>query len=434
MGGKMKKLVSIIFVFFCAVLLCTSLSNKQRDYIKIFHSVKSKIKYSTHIENQNEVSIDDNLLSIFERAQSFTDPLNPYLSEAENFKTIVSSLANFEFTLRSGSGSRIFNKCVNSTVLIIVPEIGSGAGFLINKQEKLILTNYHVTSGLKELFVAFYDKNEQDPSKLKYYSAEVIRYNAKLDIALLKASFIPSNIQSLPLTNMTSYSVGEEVHTIGHPMSLTWTYSRGQITAIRSNFQFGDEEKANVVQIDASISPGNSGGPLIDNSGNVIGMVTFSANSEYAQNLNFAVSSTEISKFLGSKKNEDTRVSKTVKKIKGVQLLTVIDIKNTHKAYAVDEDKDGSKDYISFINKKTKNEEYRYIQGMEMDFDDGTKGKVDLLFLDISGKGIFNIYFMDTDRNGKFECVFIDIDSDDEPDIIGVDTEGKGIITQAWIL
>jgi S1-C subfamily serine protease len=426
--------LSVVVLFFLVFPALIHTGIEDKDYKQIYKNAKSALasKPATKAAMQplaDSQEISDALGNSLESMSLFS----PYMGEKQNIKGIVGELASYKFTLRSAKSSEIYQNAVNATVLVVTPEIGSGAGFVIDKAQGLIITNYHVTSGLKNLLVAFYDPNNQDPSKLKFHPATVIRYSAKRDVAVLKLKSVPAQLSELKLDE-TKQAVGNDVHLIGHPLSLVWTYSRGMVTALRSRFQFGDENFADVIQIDASISPGNSGGPLLDEIGSVIGMVTFSNVGENAQNLNFAVTAREVKEFLALVKNEDTTVSEALKKMMGKELFSVADAMSYYNAYKVDQDKDGKYDYISLVDKKTNKEVYRFAKEVELEVEPGKKQKVNMLIYDIDKDEVWDVMFIDSDLNGTFELVFVDMNGDGEPDIVGTDPEGKGIITEAWIL
>jgi DNA-binding transcriptional ArsR family regulator len=173
---------------------------------------------------------------------------------------------------------------------------------------------------------------------------------------------------------------------------------------------------------------------LLDEIGSVIGMVTFSNVGENAQNLNFAVTAREVKEFLALVKNEDTTVSEALKKMMGKELFSVADAMSYYNAYKVDQDKDGKYDYISLVDKKTNKEVYRFAKEVELEVEPGKKQKVNMLIYDIDKDEVWDVMFIDSDLNGTFELVFVDMNGDGEPDIVGTDPEGKGIITEAWIL
>ena len=85
----------------------------------------------------------------------------------------------------------------------------------------------------------------------------------------------------------------------------------------------------------------------MNNDGKVIGMVTFAYSTQYAQNLNFAISRKEIRNVISSYKNEEASVSKTLQKIYALKSLALKDVLKRCKSYRVDEDRDGTTDYIS---------------------------------------------------------------------------------------
>ena len=287
---KLSLFIAFLFIF--PMLIHTGTEDK--DYKQIYKNAKNALVSKPTAKAVMQPLADSQEISeVLGNSLESMNLFSPYIGEKKNIKGIVGDLASYKFTLRSAKSSEIYQNAVNATVLVVTPEIGSGAGFVIDKAQGLIITNYHVTSGLKDLLVAFYDPNNQDPTKLKFHPASVIRYSAKRDIAVLKLKSVPAQLSELKLDE-TKQAVGNDVHLIGHPMSLVWTYSHGMVTALRNKFQFGDEKVADVIQIDASISPGNSGGPLLDETGNVIGVVTFSNVGENAQNLNFAVTAREV--------------------------------------------------------------------------------------------------------------------------------------------
>lgn len=405
------------------------------DYSRLFNSLVN-IKGTRASElSESAIKLDQNseIRSLFEHGLDFTSVLTPYLGKEKNLKNLVAQLANIKLTLRSAKDVNLFQKAVLSTALIIVPDLASGAGFIIDNVNGLIVTNYHVTKGMKNVLVAFYDENIQDLSKLTYYSAKVIKYSAKKDVAILKLEKSLSGLQQLNLSDMLDLKVGEEIHTIGHPQSLVWTYSKGMITALRKNFQFGPEEAADVIQINASISPGNSGGPLFNDSGQVVGMVTFSDSSQYSQNLNFAVSSLDIKKVLFQRNNEDNYISKSLKNLYEFPLVPLADIFREYNSYGIDADKDGTFDYYSIRDKITNEEIFKYLKEEDIGEDPNSKKPANILILDFSKEKNFILYLVDANLDSKFEMIMVDFGCDNTPDIIGVDTEGKGKITSAWI-
>ena len=126
----------------------------------------------------------------------------------------------------------------------------------------------------------------------------MIYVDRKLDFALIRTTNLKS-LKPLPLCYATYPLPGQSVVALGSPLGLAGTVTRGIVSAIR--YPSGALEGVapsyvTLIQTDASISPGNSGGPLVNNRGEVVGVNTFSRSGASAQNLNFAVSIVDILK------------------------------------------------------------------------------------------------------------------------------------------
>jgi S1-C subfamily serine protease len=148
----------------------------------------------------------------------------------------------------------------------IVPEQGTGSGFVIDARG-LILTNYHVVSGrAPEVRVAMADKSS--------YTAKVLARDYSNDLALIQIS-PRKDLAFLPLGDSDHLQVGQKVLAIGNPFGLQGTLTTGIISSMGRTIQDENGRKLeNMLQTDAAINPGNSGGPLLDSQGNVIGINT----------------------------------------------------------------------------------------------------------------------------------------------------------------
>lgn len=140
---------------------------------------------------------------------------------------------------------------------------GLGSGFIIDANEGLILTNFHVIQGAEEVKVQL--KEEEADLIL----AEVIGRDPELDIALLKLKS-KTKLTAIALGDSDAIDVGEYVIAIGNPLGYGHTVTHGILSAKgRRNPEF---RLGKYLQTDASINPGNSGGPLINMKGEVIGI------------------------------------------------------------------------------------------------------------------------------------------------------------------
>lgn len=157
--------------------------------------------------------------------------------------------------------------------------VNIGTGFVFDPRG-YILTNEHVIHGASQVMLRLYGK--KNPVK-----ATVLGSDYRHDIAVLKAPIsIPDTI--LKMSKSKEAKVGEWVVAIGSPLGLDHSVTVGIISAIERPLQIGDREYPNLLQTDAAINRGNSGGPLINLKGQVVGMNT--AVSQSSQGIGFAIS------------------------------------------------------------------------------------------------------------------------------------------------
>ena len=141
-----------------------------------------------------------------------------------------------------------------------------GSGFVMDKDGHVI-TNYHVITGADHVFVNF-SQNDR-------IEARVVGADPATDIALLAIDAHRRALSPLPLGNSDTVAVGEPVVAIGNPFGLDRTVTSGIVSAVQRQIQspsgFAIDK---VIQTDAAINKGNSGGPLLDSEGRVIGINT----------------------------------------------------------------------------------------------------------------------------------------------------------------
>ena len=162
-----------------------------------------------------------------------------------------------------------------------VPQQGQGSGFILDKQGH-ILTNNHVIDNAQKVEVTLSDKHK--------YKATVVGVDKGHDLALLQINNAP-DLQPATLAESTSLTVGQRVYAIGNPFGLSGTMTRGIISAIRSIRGPGNSPIEDAIQTDAAVNPGNSGGPLLNSRGEVIGVTTLIANNgaDQSSGIGFAI-------------------------------------------------------------------------------------------------------------------------------------------------
>ena len=161
-----------------------------------------------------------------------------------------------------------------------VPQQGQGSGFILDKQG-LILTNNHVIDNAQRVEVTLSDKHK--------YKATVLTVDKNHDLALLKID--APNLTPATLSDSRSLAVGQRVYAIGNPFGLSGTMTRGIISAIRSIRGPQGNPIEDAIQTDAAVNPGNSGGPLLNSRGEVIGITTLIANNgaDQSSGIGFAI-------------------------------------------------------------------------------------------------------------------------------------------------
>ena len=190
--------------------------------------------------------------------------------------------------------AKYVNSCVGITVDIVSTHIfgqtvtgaAAGSGFVIT-EDGYILTNYHVIDGASSIKVTFVDGTE--------YDATYIGGEEANDIAVIKID--ATGLTPVVIGSSSDMLVGEEVTTIGNPLGeLTFSQTSGIISALNRTVTMSDGRQMNMIQTDCAINSGNSGGPLFNNHGEVIGIVSAkyssassSSSSTSVEGLGFAI-------------------------------------------------------------------------------------------------------------------------------------------------
>ncbi|MBQ27809.1 MAG: peptidase S1 [Nitrospiraceae bacterium] len=146
-----------------------------------------------------------------------------------------------------------------------IPQEGSGSGAIIDLSGHIV-TNYHVVRGAQRLEVTLSDGSQ--------WEAQLVGADPLSDLATLRIDAPPERLSVISIGNSRNLRTGQKVLAIGNPFALNQTLTTGVISSIRKTLQVGGVELENVIQTDAAINSGNSGGPLLDSSGKMIGINT----------------------------------------------------------------------------------------------------------------------------------------------------------------
>lgn len=222
-----------------------------------------------------EANTNAKISEISESLMKTNEALNSEIGSISEQINLIKATAGEDF-------SGIIDSSVKSVVTIKTSAGFQGTGFIINS-EGYIVTNAHVLADsdgnlVSSIKAITYSKGTKD--------AEFIGYDGDLDIAIIK---IDGTYNALDLANSDDIQVGEKVIAIGNPLGLQFSVSEGIVSAIHRT---GSNGLAYYIQTDAALNPGNSGGPLINKRGKVIGINNFKIGS--GENLGFALESNYI--------------------------------------------------------------------------------------------------------------------------------------------
>jgi len=243
-------------------------------------------------------------------------PATGLLADPEVGKTLRDVEANPPAISRGLGNDRtekLFAARCRSVVFIIQRHIkdgrrtlGTGTGSIVSIDGH-VLTAAHVVEGASEVAVGVFPSCKPG-ARPELFPAKIVRTDPGKDLALLRLTKLPSDISIMPIGKLDEVRTGTAVMMIGHPRQLLMSLSQGMVSAIRPDFNFGSREsprRATVIQTDGALNPGNSGGPMLSASGNLVGVNSFILGKTSA-GLNFAVSVTDVRDFLAGKSSRTT--------------------------------------------------------------------------------------------------------------------------------
>lgn len=220
------------------------------------------------------------------------------LEDSKNAK----SLPDHESLFTNSHGKKVKSlrtlvKELGESVVLVRTAIGLGSGFLIHEDGYLI-TNDHVVAGEREVSVTQFLSQGNQLRKVNFDDVEIIATGGNLDLALLKIKSSGKNqkFPFLELGESSKLNQGERVFAIGSPLGLERSVSEG-IVSLRNRI-IADRLH---VQSTAEISPGNSGGPLFNYRGEVVGVNNMKVIAQGAEGLGFAIPVDSLKTFLSNR-------------------------------------------------------------------------------------------------------------------------------------
>src|SRR5271157_935006 len=198
----------------------------------------------------------------------------------------------------------VFAKTASKIVFLITRQSGelySRASGVILSADGYIATNYHALQGADSVEIRFFPDPGDSEDYQSFNGAKLLYADPDRDIAVLKVNSNSLPFLKCPANTGCEARVGEKVYAIGNPKGLSNTISDGIVSGLRS------VENEDFIQHTAPISPGSSGGALVDSSGALLGMNSWQVTD--GQNLNFAISAKHLLTALASARQTTTAVS-----------------------------------------------------------------------------------------------------------------------------
>ena len=262
-------------------------NNVEKEEVVVNKRRKTNNKKSSESNNTGVVLIVSIILSFVCGA------VGAYLIVSNmSVEKVVKNITTSELVETSISSS--VDKVYSSTVIVVAykdgKQISTGTGFVYKKDNKnaYIMTNNHVIDGADEVEVEFNDKSERIDAKI--VGGEVYSDIAVLTIDADEASGV------VEAGNSNEIKLGDTIFTVGSPMGVTYkgTVTKGILSGrerlVEVNLTGNTTDYyMKVLQIDAAVNPGNSGGPLCDVSGKVIGIISLKIVQDEVEGMGFAI-------------------------------------------------------------------------------------------------------------------------------------------------
>ena len=170
--------------------------------------------------------------------------------------------------------AQVYQVILPSLVIVQTDKVGNeqegfgiGSGVVVNSDAQ-VLTAYHIVDGSSEIKLAFADGTNT--------TATVANAEPDRDIAVLTPAELPGMVLPATIGSSSGMRVGDVVFAVGNPLGLVGSLSAGVVSGLDREFRPSDKEQplSGLIQFDAAVNPGNSGGPLVNRRGQVVGIVT----------------------------------------------------------------------------------------------------------------------------------------------------------------
>ena len=256
---------AVVILLTLQILSFVSFSSLTSKMLSSQESLENELKTS---KQENQYNINELVKLVSQQKMDIDEQLEILKNEDNDFSEVI---------------EKSIKKVVN-----IKTAHSAGAGFFIDSRG-YIVANYHILNGDTKVEVQTYDGQT--------YDAKIIGQDIETDLLLLK---IPGVYDNLELADSEDIELGEKVIAIGNPLGLSFTVTEGIVSGLGREGMNG----LNIyVQTDVTLNPGNSGGPLINENGKVIGINNFKVSD--AESLGFALESNVVKEKINLIANEE---------------------------------------------------------------------------------------------------------------------------------
>jgi len=212
----------------------------------------------------------------------------------------------------------------NPLMMFEVISEGEGSGAVLDKAGH-VLTNFHVIEGAREVRVTLFDG--------KTYDARLVGGDPDTDVAVIMIDAPAESLYPVSFGSSSNLLVGQRVFAIGNPFGLERTLATGVISSLNRSLpgRHGGRSLRSIIQIDAAINPGSSGGPLLDHSARMIGMNTaIASKTGESAGVGFAIPVNTIVRVVpqlirnGKVKRPDSGIARVFQTDRGLLVLTLV--------------------------------------------------------------------------------------------------------------
>jgi len=250
-------------------------------------------------------STEGNLSALQSQAAGTRSDINSLKTDisaaASNISALGKRLDITDASVAGLSGSianipAVYQKAVKAVVRITNGQTESGSGFIYDSAGHVV-TAYHVVDGLSPIYIMLYDG--------RVVHAIIQGYDSVSDVAVLKLDLNPS-VEPLQIADSAKIQIGQVVMVIGSPgdsedpLGLKNTLTSGIISQVNQYVVVEDRATPNLIQVDAPVNFGNSGGPLFDSSGKVVGIADARIDPTIGDGISWAISSNKVKRVADS--------------------------------------------------------------------------------------------------------------------------------------